>query len=307
MLPLRGASSYTPYDAVAMLWARDGDEREMLWTSSGGESGRLLVSKASSRNRPDWVLCTQGVVAGLVSRGEDVTIISTVYISADAILPVFRSEIENLRGTRSLYISRSSIEFAFDRLLDREGVSREDVDVPAVETVGFSTIANLLKKPSSDAGALDFAVLVDPFITNIIEEQPEGFRVGEGGLYNMHYSIVVRSEDLKNNRGRFVELIRQLVIASEQLESLVGLREFYEDVWGRTNAQGVPELLPEMITYKMEPARLTLEVESLRDSLSEEIDYLMEKYPGELKSPDNIEAIVDPSLLLEVAPERVFP
>lgn len=230
--PLRGSSSYTPYDAHAMLWSRAGEGREMVWVVSSGEAGQLLISTASPNNRPDRILCTQGVVAGLAARGERVVIIGTVYISDQAILPVFRRPRRPLAGARSLFIPRSSIEFAFDRLLQREGVRREDVRVPNVERVAFTNIASLLAKPVGDQDALDFAILVDPFITNLVNENRDAYEVGQGGLYEMHYSIVVRESDLRANRARFVELLRQFLEADRRLNALTDDNAFYSEVWG---------------------------------------------------------------------------
>lgn len=303
---LRGASSYTPYDAISMVWAKQDDNREMVWTSSGGESGRLLVSQADTRRRPDWVLCTQGVVAGLAARGKDICIIGTVYISDDAILPVFKTPKKPIAGSKSLFIPRSSIEFAFDQLLEREGVSRTDVIVPKVEKVGFVTIAALLAKPSNDKDAIDFGILVDPFITNLIKEQPERFIVGKGGLYEMHYSIVVGAKDLEERRKEFITLLRQLVDADKEIGRLRTDEEFYLKVWGRKK-DGKPDYLPFMSTYSRKPARLQLRVRDLRKNLQNEIEYLLAKYPNELSAPKDINALVDASLLKEVAPERVYP
>src|SRR5437868_5686441 len=70
--PLRGAASYTPYDAHAMLWARGGEKGGIVWVSSGAEAGSLLVSQADPARRPDWIMCSQGVVAGLAAKGEKV-------------------------------------------------------------------------------------------------------------------------------------------------------------------------------------------------------------------------------------------
>src|SRR5690349_5146887 len=75
--PLRGAASYTPYDAHAMLWTRGGEMRDLVWVSSGAEAGNLVVSQADPARRPDWGLCTQGVVAGLAAKGERVVILAT--------------------------------------------------------------------------------------------------------------------------------------------------------------------------------------------------------------------------------------
>ena len=54
--PLRGAASYTPYDAHAMLWTRGCDARDLVWVSSGAEAGNLVVSQADPARRPDWGL-----------------------------------------------------------------------------------------------------------------------------------------------------------------------------------------------------------------------------------------------------------
>ena len=301
---LRGSSSYTPYDAHAMLWSRGGEGREMVWVGSGGEAGQLLVSTASPNNRPDWIICTQGVVAGLAARGERVVIIGTVYISDQAILPVFRRPRRPLVGARSLFIPRSSIEFAFDRLLQREGVRREDVRVPNVERVAFTNIASLLAKPVGDQDALDFAILVDPFITNLVNENRDAYEVGQGGLYEMHYSIVVRESDLRANRAQFVELLRQFLEADRRLNALTDDNAFYSEVWGRRR-DGSPELMPRLITYRREPARLQLQTGILKQRLREELQYLTGKYPEQLRMPDNVDALVDSSLLEEVASDRV--
>lgn len=301
---LRGAASYTPYDSAAMIWARSDPDRSMVWVSSGGAAGRLLVSSADAPRRPDWILCTQGVVAGLSARGEKIRIIATVYQSDAAILPVFRKPRRSLRGARSLFIPRSSIEFAFDRLLVREGLVQSDIRVPSVESVGFSTIKSLLKKPASDSSAIDFAILVDPFITNLMSERPDAFEIGEGGLYEMHYSVVVRERDIRQDRASFERLLQEMISADGELQSFASDAEFYEGVWGRSR-DGQPEHLPRMVTFSREPMQLALQPDRLRHLLREEIEYLVRKYPDSLRQPADVDAVVDDTILRSVAPDRI--
>lgn len=304
---LRGASSYTPYDAFSMLWARQSSDHEMVWVSSGGEAGRLLVSSAQSGRRPDWILCTQGVVASLATQGHQVAIIATTYTSDDVILPVYRRPKHNSvrPSARSLFIPRTSIEFAFDRFLEREGLARTNIRVPQVEHVGFATIANLLEKPVTDPNAIEFAVLVEPFITHLLKERPATYEIGPGGLYEIHYSVVVRQEDLKTHRNEFLSLLRNLKHVDELLASLRNDETlFFSEVWGR-RAGGKPELMPKLITFKAGPARLALDVQRVRLLLKQETDYLAAKYPGEVRQPNNLDSFVDPSLLTEVDPTVV--
>ncbi len=302
--PLRGTSGYTPYDSFSMLWTRMGQNRTMVWVNSGGDAGRLLVSRATRENRPDWAFCTQGVVAGLAARGEEVVIIATTYVSDDAILPVYRKPRPKMKGARSLFIPRSSIEFAFDQLLQREKVPRASVRIPKVEKIDFATIASLLSKPVTDPDALDFAILVDPAITNLLTEQPTEYQVGEGGLYEMHYSLVVRREDLAKRRDAFVRLLREFVEIDKKLEEVKTEDQFHHEIWGRTK-DGTPERLPKMMTFKREPLRLQLRPTVLRSRLQTELVYLTEKYPNQLAMPDDVDRLVDPSLLREVASSKV--
>jgi hypothetical protein len=303
---LTGSSSYTPYDAIQMLLSRNGKNRSVVWTNSGGESGKLLVSKADTQQRPDWILATQGVLAGLTSKGEKLVTIATVYESDEAILPVFHKPKKPLTGLRTLPIPRSSIEFALDRLIKREGATLDSVKIPKVEKPSFPTIATLLTKPSSDKDALDFAVLVEPFITNIMIKYPNDFEIGKGGLYNMHYSVIVRESDLKSRRADFVQLLRELLEADKKIAAFPDDATFYKEVWGREK-DGKPDLFPKTLTYKRQPARLQLNVSKLKKQLKEELTYLTQKYPDDLKMPENIDSLVDPSLLQEVAPDRVIP
>jgi ABC-type nitrate/sulfonate/bicarbonate transport system substrate-binding protein len=300
---LSAATAYTPYDIASIMWSRE-KNRQITWTTSGGESGKLLTSKSNSS--PSWILSSQGVVSGLVAKGEKVVIIATTYTDSNTVLPVFRKPKKSLKGTQSLFIPRSSIEFAFDKLLDREGVKLSEVKVPKIESVSFPTIATLLSKPAGDKDALDFAPLVEPFITNIMEKNPGKYEFGEGGLYELHYSVVVRADDLKQNRPKYVELLRQLLKADQKLAALPDNDDFYKEVWGREK-DGKPELLTKTLTYKRSAAKLQLQPTRLRKLLREELNYLTKKYPDQLKMPDNIDAIVDPSLLQEVAPDRVIP
>jgi len=302
---LRGASSYTPYDAFSMMWCRGHDDRTMAWVSSGGEAGRLLVSTAAPSARPDWVLCTQGVVAGLAARGENVVIIASTYSSDQVLRPVFRIPKMIGRGSKSLFIPRTSIEFAFDRLLQREGIERALVSVPSVEKVGFTTIASLLAKPASEPDALDFAILVDPFITNLMSEYPGSYEIGAGGLYQLDYCLVVRREDLQTRRKDFVRLLQEFVDVDERLSKLKNdPKEFQAMVWGRSK-DGQPEYLPDMITYDPSPAVLQLDGKGLRARLEAELKYLTEKYPDQLEMPTNIAGLVDTTLLTEVSPSVV--
>lgn len=303
---LSAAVSYTPYDAVGMLWGRSGKGNNVVWTTSGGEAGKLLVSKGDKNKRPDWAFTSQGVASSLAARGEKVVIIATVYTDDSAILPVFRKPKKPLAGTQSLFIPRSSIEFAFDNLLKREGVNREDVKVPKVENISFPTIASLLTKPSTDKDALDFGILVEPFITNVVQKNPDQYEIGKGGLYDLHYSVVVREEDLKANRPKYVALLRQLLEEDKKIAAFPDDATFYKEVWGRQK-DGQPELLPKTLTYKRSAAKVQLQVSKLRTLIRDELTYLTKKYPDQLKMPENIDAIVDPSLLQEVAPDRVIP
>ena len=304
---LSGSSSYTPYDAIGMLWSKkDKKNHSMIWTNSGGESGKLLVSKAAPDKRPDWILCTQGVVAGLASKGEEPVIIGSVFVSDQSILPIFRKPKKSLVGGRTLPIPRSSIEFALDRLVKREGVSLNSIKIPKVEKPSFPTITTLLTKPASEKDALDFAVLVEPFITNVMTKYPNQYEIGKGGLYKMHYSIVVRKSDLQARRPEFVKLLKELLEADKQIAAFPDDKSFYQQVWGREK-DGKPELFPKTLTYQRSPAKLQLQVGTLRKQLKEEISYLTQKYPADLRMPANIDTLVDDSLLQEVAPDRVIP
>jgi hypothetical protein len=277
----------------------------MVWTSSGSESGALLVAGGGSTNRPDFVLCTQGVVAGLVTKGEDLVIIGTVYVSDQVIRPVFRNNWEK-KPLRSLYIPRSSIEFAYDKLLERLHLRREDVAVPKVEKTGFPMIVSLLTKESESPDALSFGLLVDPFITNILTGNPQEYTLGEGGLYNLYYSIVVRRADLATIRPALLELLRSFKDIDHQLAALVDQNEFIQQVWGR-RTNDVPDRLPRMVTFELQPLRLGLSASTLRKNLENEINYLVTRYPDQLRAPASVDALVDDSLLKEIWPERVTP
>jgi ABC-type nitrate/sulfonate/bicarbonate transport system substrate-binding protein len=303
---LAGSSSYTPYDAINMLWSRGGKNRSMVWTNSGGESGKLLVSKADTQQRPDWTLNSQGVLAGLAAKGEKVVTIATVYTSDEAIRPVFRKPKKPLTGLRTLPIPRSSIELALDRLLKREGVAVASAKIPKVEKPSFPTISTLLTKPATDKDALDYAILVEPFITNVMTKYPKDFEIGKGGLYNLHYSVMVRESDLKARRAEYVQLLRELLEADKKIAAFPDDATFYREVWGREK-DGKPDLFAKTLTYKRQPAKLQLNITQLRKQLKEELTYLTQKYPNDLKMPENVDALVDPSLLKEVAPDRVIP
>jgi hypothetical protein len=303
IIDLKGATSYTPYDALAMFWCREGKERKIIWTGSGGESGKLLVSKAKSSDRPDWVLCTQGVVAGLAAKGEKITIIASVYQSDKTILPVYRKGLSDFRGTRSLFIPRSSNEFAFDKFLSSKNISRSDLKIPTVENVNFNTIVSLLKKDDKDA--IDFGVLVDPFITNIMGEKAGQFEIGEGGLYDMDYCVVVRENDLIQNPESFVRLMKQLLAAEARFQLAYKQGTLNNELWGRLK-DGKPDLLPKLITYSPTPSQIHLNVKQLKDKMKAEIEYLVNHYPRDLQKPENgVDAIISPNALLKVAPERV--
>jgi hypothetical protein len=302
---LRGASSYTPYDWPAMLWAKN-EIGSMVWVSSGGEAGKLLASQADPARRPDWILCSQGVVAGLAARGEKPVIIGTVFVSSNAILPVFRKPRAGLAGSRSLFIPRSSIELAFDRLLRREGVPLEQVRLPKVESPSFNTIVSLLQKPSADESAIDFGILVEPFITNLIGSAPDNYEVGEGGLYELCYCIVVRREDIQKSRAAFVTLLRQFDSLSTQVEKMESDDVFFAEVWGRKKGTD-PDRLSRLLTFERRPARLALDAAHVRGLLREEISYLVGKYPQDLRLPDNVEGLVDESVLREANPARLQP
>jgi ABC-type nitrate/sulfonate/bicarbonate transport system substrate-binding protein len=189
-------------------------------------------------------------------------------------------------------------------LLKREGVKLEDVKIPKVENVSFPSIVALLQKPASDQDAIDFGILVEPFITNVMTQAPDQYELGEGGLYESHYSVVVRAEDLKVNRAKYVELLKQLLEADKKLTAFPDDENFYKETWGREK-DGKPELLPKTLTFKRSAAKLQLQPTRLRQLLKEELTYLTQKYPDQLKMPENVDALVDPSLLQEVAPDRV--
>jgi ABC-type nitrate/sulfonate/bicarbonate transport system substrate-binding protein len=301
---LSSAISYTPYDALGMLWSQSEKDHRVNWTTSGGEAGKLLSSKSDINQRPSWIFSSQGVASGLAAKGEKVVVIATVYTDSNTVLPVFRKPKKPLSGNRSLFIPRSSIEFAFNNLLKREGVKPSEINVPKVEKVSFPTIESLLLKPAEDKDALDFGLLVEPFITNVVEKNPDKYEIGQGGLYELHYSVVVRADDLKVNRAKYVKLLKQLLEADKKLSAFPDDDTFYKETWGRKK-DGKPELLPKTLTFKRSAAKLQLQPTRLRQLLKEELTYLTQKYPDQLKMPDNVDALVDPSLLQEVAPDRV--
>jgi hypothetical protein len=302
--PLRGCSGYTPYDAFTMLWARGSDDRTMVWVNSGSDAGRLLTSRAEEDKRPDFAVCTQGVVAGLAARGEDIVIIASVYVSDSAIRPVFRKPKSQLVGLRSLFIPKSSIEFAFENLLTREGATRSDIRIPKVEKTDFTTITSLLRKPVGENDALDFAILVEPFISNLMTEQPGAFEIGPGGIYEMHYSVCVRRADLIARRADFVRLLSEFNEVDKEIQAINTDSEFLEKVWGRMK-DGKPETLPALMTFSRAPLRLQLQTGTLRQRLQNELAFLVSRYPNDLRMPVNVDQLVDPSLLREISPSSV--
>lgn len=304
---LRGASSYTPYDSFAMLWHReDPQKRPVAWVSSGAEAGRLLASIATMEARPAWVHCTQGVVAGLAARGEKVAIIATVYASDAALRPVFRKPKPPLDGARGAYIPRSSIEVAFDRLLERERVPLERIRIPHMERVGFDTLKAMMEKPADDASAIDFTILVDPFITNLMTERPGEYELGEGGLYDMRYCIAVRREDIESHRDEYAKLLEQMISVETKLREYKTDDEFLAGTWGR-ESQGRPERLPRLITFDRSHLRLELDAPTVRRLLREEIEHLVQKYPRDLAVPESLDSLVETSVLTAAAPDRVRP
>ena len=178
------------------------------------------------------------------------------------------------------------------------------VTSPQVETVGFTTIASLLAKPADSKDALDWALLVDPFLTNLVNEHPNRYEIGGGGLYEIHYSVVVRRDDLNARRSAFVQLLEELHAADQALASLSD-EQFYGELWGRMK-NGQPERLPRMLTYDRKPAHLQLQLSAVRQRLREELQYLTSKYPHDLRMPSDIDVLVDPTLLEEVDSTRVI-
>jgi len=301
---LRGSSGYTPYDWCSLRWAQTGGE--MVWVNSGADAVRLLVSKADPSRRPDWIFCSQGAVAGQAARGERLVVLATLYVSADAVRPVFRKPRTPLAGARSLFIPRSSIEVAFDRLLLREGIAANDIKLPRVESPSFNTIVALLTKPVTDADAIDFGVLVEPFISNLVNSQPGAFEIGAGGIYELSYCLVAREEDVRNRRADYVSLLQKFARISEQVEAWSSDDQFYTETWGRKRDE-TPERLPRLVTFDRAPARLQLDASKVRRLIREEISHLVMKYPADLRLPDNIDTLIDESLLREAASSRVTP
>jgi|GEM_PF-2641450 len=302
--PLRGSSGYTPYDWCGLRWAQNGGE--MVWVNTGAEAVRLLVSKADSSGRPDWIFCSQGAVAGQVARGARLVVLATVYVSPDAVRPVFRVPRVPLAGSRSQFIARSSIEVAFDNLLEKEKVDPATVRRPTGENPTFSTIVSLLRKPASDDGAIDFAVLVEPFITNLMAAQPGGYEVGAGGIYELNYCLVAREEDVRTRRADFVALLKNFAAISAEVETYTSDEQFYSEVWGKKE-NNAPARLPKLLTFSRSPARLQLAAAHVREQIRTEISHLVRKHPADLAMPSDLGFVVDDSLLRDAAPARSVP
>lgn len=300
----RGASAYTPYDALAMLWKRQAPDRVIVWTAATAEAAGLLTSNAPFSKRPDWILCTQSVVAGLATTGKRVSVIATVYTTDNAMYPVFKLPKRPIAGSKSLYTKRSGLELGFTRFLEEAHVPFEDVQIPTVEKIGIPTIVSLLEKPRSEKDALDFAILIEPYITNLLKAHPKDYLLGDPVPYHTFYNLVVRQDDAREHRPELLALVREFLKAESTLAQIPPDR-YRSEVWGRMK-DGKPELLPELLTFKRTPMRLEIKDKDLRHAIDEDMLTFTHKYPNQMTMPINKDALVDPSFLSEIIPVRVL-
>lgn len=163
-----------------------------------------------------------------------------------------------------------------------------------------------MRKPQTERDAIDFAVLVEPFITNLMTAQPGEFEIGEGGIYELNYCLVAREEDVRARRADFVDLLRRFAEISTKVEAYDSDDEFYSEIWGKKE-NNVPVRLPKLLTFSRAPARLHLDAAHVRMQIRDELSHLVRKHPKDLALPSDIDGVVDASLLLEAAPTRVTP
>jgi hypothetical protein len=219
------------------------------------------------------------------------------------ILPVMRKNALRGRHRRTAYIPQSSFELALDRFLLRSQIDPSDVTILRSTSENLTTIADRLQKDPADPTAIDCAMLSDPQITLLMGGRPAQFRLGSGGLYEFHYCVVVRREYLGRYRSQYVRLLADLIHAEELLRQS-DQRAF--DRLLESRAIEVKSDSPrQLVTFRRDLLRIELRRQRILDVLNEEVAYLISKYPTDFKLISQLSETVDPSLLNEVAPERV--
>lgn len=299
---LRGVSTRTPLDAIVSAWSREAPGRSITWVSSPAQASQFLAVRNPLNGRPNWAVCSQGAVAYLLGQGMDLTILATTYTSDQALRPIWRKERRPRAGGRTLFVPASSIELALVRFLQRESIPLSDLHIMNADGQSLASIAGGLAKNVADETAIDFAVLPDPYLTDLLRDHPATYEVGGGGLYELHYSIVARRSDVAQNTAAFEGLLRELLATDQKLE-LATAAEF--DILALPGSSAPGERFPRWITFARQSVKLQLRPSSLRTHIVEELSYLVTAYPNQFRMPANLSFAINAELLQRVAPERV--
>jgi hypothetical protein len=295
---LRSAITYSAFDATALA-ARQGRGASQL-VSSPSEAGRLLRDWSVDKpDRVDWILCTQGVAAYLIGTGTPIRVIATVYASNRTVLPVWREGNPPTAGQRTLFVPASSIELALSRFLAREQIPLSGLHIVTSQGQSLHSIADALRADVRSNDAIDFGVLTEPYLTELVHDGTRRFHLGTGGLYDMRYCVVASQQALSRSPRQFEELLRELVKADERLATAQSDDQFYALV-----EDGGPQL-GRPITFDRTALRVELSPSVVSGLIRDELNYLVAAYPTRFVEPPDLASVVDPSPLTIVAPERV--
>jgi len=290
---LRGASTLSPYDAL-VLSTFGRSSPEVMWIDSPGHAAELLSSDPRTTGRVDWITCGQGVVAYLLGKGIDVVVLATVYASDSTFLPVWRTGHPPAPGERTLFVPASTVEFLLRRFLARSDIPLSELRINNRHGQSLGAIERALLEPASSTDAIDFAVLPDPFLSDVLTKMPQSYVSGPPGLYDFYYCLVTRRQRLRGREKSFLDLVNRLAAADTLLR-----------------ARGVdPKLQPFVFRpsarfFVIDNAQLQLRPVQLAAAISDELSYLVEAYPSQFRSVPRVSDAIDPSYLAREAPQRV--
>ncbi|TGV03380.1 ABC transporter substrate-binding protein [Flavivirga rizhaonensis] len=209
---------------------------------------------------------------------------------------------ENLKGKKIGVVLGTVGEIYLSRLLAKHSLSEKDV----VRVNGKP--AELKRLVLS--GDIEAAVLWDPFITQAKKEYKEGIKIekyqdrGQGEvlldstLYTLAFNIVTTKEKLRNNRDELVEMLEDLIKASELIkENKTGSQRKLEQ-WLNLEAGDLDDF---MNTTNFE---VYLNTSLMEEWIESEYTWLKGLKP-EIVLPKDYSVFIDESLLKEIDETRV--